>query len=334
MGLGILKLPGLVLVGAGVAWAGSTGAIASNRLVITPTLGAELLTDGGFENWTSDTDLTSWTESITGTTTVNKEASVIHGGTYALRCDIDASNSYAYVTQAVLNTSTWYKAAGWVRTSNGTATVSLAIGDTSLIPITPTTSYALYTTTRRATNTKFGVIRNGAASSSIYFDDASVKPLTLSSCFQVVQLPTKDVEFTVKFTMIAGLQVGIVFGIGADYNNLGLLYHDGAGNVKLEIFESGTTWTTKSTTAIAYGADAAMTFRRDDREIWVYYGATPTLCGTGPTTTLSESENNNLSGLKIGLFSTSELCSFSSAMAHYVGSNGELDILNRILGGG
>ena len=132
--------------------------------------------------------------------------------------------------------------------------------------------------------------------------------------------------------MVAGLQAGIVFGLNETGTYFGLLYHNGAGSVVLEINENGT-WTTKSTTAIAAGADAEMIIRRDDNVIWAYYGATPTLCGTGPTTTLSAGENSNLAGLKVGLFSTSSSNSFSSFTAQYTGSEGELSILDRLIGG-
>ena len=159
----------------------------------------------------------------------------------------------------------------------------------------------------------------------------SLKQITLTSCFQTCTLPTKDVEFTVKFQLQAGLQCGLVFGLGDDYNNLGILYCDGSGSVVLDIFESGTTWTQKAKTAIAYSADKPLVLRRDGTELACYYN--DTLVGAAfPTTNLSAGENTNLSGLKVGLFSTGAENSFSAATVFYTGSGGELSILDRILG--
>lgn len=59
------------------------------------------LVDGGLEDWVSATDLTSWIEEIQGATTVNREATEIHGGIYSCRIDVDASNNEGLIRQAV-----------------------------------------------------------------------------------------------------------------------------------------------------------------------------------------------------------------------------------------
>lgn len=160
-------------------------------------------------------------------------------------------------------------------------------------------------------------------------DDVSLKQITLSTCFNTATLSTKDIMLKTAFQMQTGLQCGVVLGLSADGNSFIIAYHDGAGNIKLEICEAGT-YTTKATVAIAYSSDAELVVRRDNKEIWVWYGGV--LIGAGPTTTLSDSENSNLSGLKAGLFSTDSANTFSYANVFYTGTNGEYGRLDYLVG--
>lgn len=84
------------------------------------TLGPELLTDGGLETWASATDLTNWIEYKAGTSTVNREATEKHGGTYSCRCDVDASNSEARIRQThFLRPGSKYRLSFWYKTTSG-----------------------------------------------------------------------------------------------------------------------------------------------------------------------------------------------------------------------
>jgi hypothetical protein len=242
-GLGHAETTGLGSGGAGVAWSGSTATIATNRLVITPTFGAEIAT--------GNTVVGSW-YSITAT-----EADHFFTG-----CAVD--NTFHCTTAKSLDANN------------------------------------------------------------------KVKEITLSSCWCVATLSTADVMLSVKFTISGVNQCGIVMALDDAGNNFVLLYRDGLGSVTLKIFESGTTYTAKASTALAYSADTELILRRDATGIWGYYNKG--LVGSGPTTTLSAGENTNLRGLKIGCFSTAATNSFSSAVVQHTGTNGELEILTRLIG--
>lgn len=242
-GLGHAETTGLGSGGSGVVWAGSTATVATNRLVITPTLGAEIAT--------GNTVVGSW-YSITAT-----EADHFFTG--------------------------------------------CAVGNT------------FHCTTAKSLDA-----------------NNKVKEITLSSCWYVAALDTADVTLSVKFIMSGVNQCGIVMALDDAGNNFVLLYRDGLGSVTLKIFESGTTYTAKASTAIAYSADTELSLRRDATGIWGYYNNG--LVGSGPTTTLSAGENTNLRGLKIGCFSTAATNSFSSAVVQHTGTNGEIDILSRLIG--
>jgi len=58
-----------------------------------------ILVDGGFELWDSATDLREWIESISGTSTINRDGSEVYDAqsAYSVRLDIDCANSDAYI---------------------------------------------------------------------------------------------------------------------------------------------------------------------------------------------------------------------------------------------
>jgi hypothetical protein len=167
----------------------------------TQAYGNELLTDGGLEAWDSATNLTSWTEVLAGTSTVNREGTEKHGGTYSCRFDIDADNANAEIDQTGLSLiagskyyiSLWYKTAsaknlksyffvyvdgtGYYLQSDG----SWAIPGTYNWLLATNTSWTEATITTDAIpsgtlgNKGIKIMRNSAVSSSIYIDDVSVK---------------------------------------------------------------------------------------------------------------------------------------------------------------
>ena len=61
----------------------------------------EALVDGDFEQWKSATSLVQWTQYIAGTSTVNRESSMVLKGEYSVRFDIDGSNSAAEIYQTI-----------------------------------------------------------------------------------------------------------------------------------------------------------------------------------------------------------------------------------------
>jgi hypothetical protein len=162
--------------------------VSGSKLVLQPSYGAgNLLTDGGVEAWTSPTNLTNWTENLAGTSTVNQETVDIHGGLSACRLDIDASTNAAQIVQTIATSvGAWLLGTLWSKASangkkGGFSSTYAGFGDQSL---TLTTSYAQYAITGIATGAAPPVyVRNQSpsASSSLYFDDISVKEISVPS---------------------------------------------------------------------------------------------------------------------------------------------------------
>jgi len=65
------------------------------------TTGDNVLVNGDMESWASVTDMDGWQEVIAGTSTINREGVVLHGGTYAWRADVDASDNNAYTQRGM-----------------------------------------------------------------------------------------------------------------------------------------------------------------------------------------------------------------------------------------
>lgn len=194
----------------------------------------EKLTDGGMEIWTDATNLTNWTKLIGGTSTINRESTTKHGGTYAVRGDVDATNGYAEIYQSfVAKPNTWYRARFWYQTASGKSVagfVRITQGGTNKYlqpngvfqiyggpfdfhysgPLTSTSwaesVFTFKTPAEMDSNAIiFGMYNYSAASSSIYFDDASLValggPLTYGRIYRNLDgVQENGVDYTIRAT--------------------------------------------------------------------------------------------------------------------------------------
>ena len=295
-GLGHNEQTGLGSGGSGLSYTDDgTWTVAAGKAVNTPTEGGELLTDGGLEAWTSATNLTSWSETISGTSTVNQETVTIHGGSNACRLDIDASNNNAGITQSGTIIGNWYLLSAWVKAASGTPVIKFGYSDGIGVNLTLDTTYTQRVVTSRATNTSVFFWRSSAASNSLYIDDISVKPLTLSSLFSSLSLSTQDVVASADLAVVAGTQAGMVICLdsAATPANFLLIYHNGV-NLILEKCVAGT-YTTLISAAATYSANAKAVIHKDGTEVRAYYN--DVLIGTVQTVSDAGIIDNKLHGI-------------------------------------
>lgn len=204
----------------------ATGYVDSTPLInITvdgQSLGAELLTDGALENWTSATNATSYTESLSGTSTVNREGTNIHGGSFAARYDIDASNSSASIAQTLVSAvNDWWEISAWVRNSSGAQTFALTSSIDSTGGLAATTSYAQFMGILRSgnsANAAIAPIRISATSGSLYFDDMSVKKITLNQQQVAGADGLFQLDFTLPVSPMANQQIQMRYRIQDELN--------------------------------------------------------------------------------------------------------------------
>jgi hypothetical protein len=254
-------------------WTGATWAIASGKAVNTPTLtGSNLLADGGLETWASDTDLTSWTETIAGTSTVNKDAAEKRTGSFCARLDIDASNSNAQIQQTVsgLTAGQWYRFG--LQMKSNLANKPLALAAVGYSVSRTGTVYGELATVAFPGGTAAIVIINratGSNSSSLYVDDCDVHAVDIASMVALRPPTVKDIiaKAAVNIPANSAWATGVVVNY-VDGNNLIAGYINRA-NAYL-ISRIGGTHTTKISAAITYvdGAEVEVRKSGDLYELW------------------------------------------------------------------
>lgn len=240
---------------AGNGW-GSQVTIVNGKAVITPTLGSELLTDPGLENWSSSTNLTSYNESVSGTSTVNQETVDVHGGSSAARLAIDASNNGASFNQVVTMASAeWLVIQGWIKTSVVGRSARMDLGAAVGPATTLTATYTRYRQGRlsAAANPALVFGRSTAGSSNLYYDDLSAKLPTVATLFggrPALSFPPRVVK--ARWTRATGAPCGAA--IIADADNYLYAYDNGAGTMLLRKVIAGI-GTQVSSASFTYGAD-------------------------------------------------------------------------------
>ena len=203
-------------------WNSNSFIVSSGLASNSPTLSANLLTDGGLETWTSATNLTSWTETIAGTSTVNQELSVTDGSVTAARLDIDASNSAASIDQNITNSLGAWVITSW-RAKCSATTSSMVVRENSIgqTYLGLTTTYTSYLNTHRAlsanTNIKFG--KDTSTSRSIYLDNLTVKTVSFSTClaFRSDLAPSVDIRATASVTVPT---LGALVGVAVKWDSI------------------------------------------------------------------------------------------------------------------
>lgn len=153
---------------------------------------AELVTDGGFENWDDTSTPTNWGKTEDGSSTVNQEITDVQAGSSSLRFDVDGSNSQVYVNQSILTNGNTYN---WsVQSKNdgsGTGRIRLGISVNNNLD-TLTTSYQQFSGTSTTNGSILSVRALNAASSSLYFDSVSVKAARIESANGPTSLTAVD----------------------------------------------------------------------------------------------------------------------------------------------
>lgn len=195
----------------GVPWDTTNNAwtISSSKAITTPTEGVELLTDGGFEAWTTATNLTNWTETLAGTSTLTQDAANQRTGLYAVRATGDGVNSAWTLTQSIVAAAgSWLKHSVWAKMVTGVnaAFVISEAAATLSSARTINAAYSQHVHTKRidVANPQRSLRRSAFTSLAAAFDDYSVKALTVSDLFA-----------TINTANIADISASVTIGTGA-----------------------------------------------------------------------------------------------------------------------
>ena len=153
------------------------------------------LSDGGMENWLTATNLNSWIESLSGTSTVNRESTDYFSGDNSCRIDVDALNSdvsiyntatldidiecrltITYKNSAALKTLKYYILD--TTTSKYLQSDGTWLNSITYLTVNNSTSWNIYTNNfipESSGNFRILIINDSAASSSIYIDNVKIE---------------------------------------------------------------------------------------------------------------------------------------------------------------
>jgi hypothetical protein len=260
---------------------------------ITPSAGAELLANGGFDSWTGDNpDGWSVTETAPDPECTERDPNQGHADTKTVGGAANLFSSATAIrpqlTQNVLTVGKFFKISGSAYRVGGSVGVRDAAGGFSYNII----ASGAWDFTGRAADTLF--LARGGAGTNLTLDDVSVKMLSA-----LVELHTHAVaygDFSVTLTA-AGTkyQGGVVFNY-SDANNYVLCnFNRIDGKVYLIKYVTGTPTVLGSWSA-TYSAGAVLTARRHkDGTIDVIYNGVTLASGIAAT---------GLAGLQAGPFKT------------------------------
>lgn len=317
-----------------VAWpGGATWTVASNKMVNTPNLGADLLAslNGDFADWTTD-DPDIW--SVVGEVANDPECSEAatgeaHADTPTLGGGManlysTASTDFRVQQNAGLTPGVWY--AGSINIDTRTAgTILIDTGNAYFSQ--SYTSAGIKTWAARAGSAWFK-IWTSAVPADVTIDDISFQPLTWAELINIpdhgIANVVAEVEIAVDpATHLAGLAIG--WDSQSSPANGIIVYHNGV-ICRIEKCVAGT-WTTVQSTAAAFSANAKLICVRDGSAVSVFYNNAK----IGSTVTISDAAI--VAGTRHGAFSTNATPTMDNVLIFPRGSGGEYNgALNRYSG--
>ncbi len=240
---------------------------------ITPTVGSTLVNDGGMEQWDDANNAHYWPEVLSGSSTLNREATVVDAGTYAARLDVDSSNSMAQIQQSIASLAgEWFYISFKAKTSVAGKSFLGLLTSVATAAVTPGTSYISVNWVLRAAadNQYVAFRRNVAGSSSIYIDTVVVAKLDFASCLTYLGQRSKlDGSYQCAPTVAAG-QAGIALGYKDASNTLLLHVDRTTGKLCLDQCNNGT-WSTLASGAITYADEKAALVTISGTTAKIYY---------------------------------------------------------------
>lgn len=249
---------------------------------VAPTVGADIITNGGFD---ADTDWNKGTGWTIG-------SGVAH----------HAAGSASVIQQlASLDDTGWYEAQYTLSNGNGFWS-ALIWGSGATLSLSHTADDT-YIDTGRAIGTASGVKCH--ASAVIDIDDISYKPLSLPSLFSTLPIASPDVIAQVAITRTDGTQAGLVLNVDDPDNpaNFLLAYLSGKDSVFLVKCVGGV-YTTLVAAAVTYAAGNVLKVVKIGTSVSVFYND----LAVGTLQTVSDADI--ISNLNAGLFSTYAANSF------------------------
>ena len=288
----------------GGTWTGSTWTNTEGTAVNTPvTLGADLITNGGFEGSYTAGLAPNWL-TITGTPTESADA---HGGSKAQQ--FQATSLAGRLYQDIPTTNhRYYRMSAWVKRVSGTAGdvfTGISNGVTeSLTDAVTSSTYTQVFVSERARGATMNIRPLRGATNAVtdvcVVDDVTVQELTLSELMRTTESSATDFVITAQTSNLPrGLHFGIVANVDDPSNPRNFVLFVQEGNaVRLLKCVAGV-FTEVGGAVVAKNNTAVMTLIKRGTSYWGIYNT-----NNGSTSTATISDAGIVSNTKHGLFST------------------------------
>jgi hypothetical protein len=293
------------------AWSfpAGTAAISGNAAVISPTAGAELVTNGIFDH--DD----HWTKTA-GCTIADGVMHINYVGGYT-----------GYFNQA----ATVSPIGKWCRWSLKVAAVTS--GRIDILPgssgITLTLNPPLQATYGGTLRCDSDFIATNGDGAVMDVDDYSLLPLTLASLFSsVTDAKTSDVMVDVKVAALTtGTQAGLVARLDSASSpaNFILCYFNGAGSVVVDECVAGVYTNIMAAVAKAFTADDTLRVSATGTALRIYH-----VTAAGVAVLLGTATTAVATGSRFGIFSTFVSNTFSQVQVFPIGSGAEWEALSSL----
>ena len=228
-------------------------------VTITPTLGAELLTNGDFSSW-SDDNPTGWVVSESGSdpgvTEVAPDGSAGNGAARLY--------SSATVAQPRIAQSFGTAHSGW---GHAVANVTAWVGGALRFELFGSTSLAFVG--KQGVGAHFGTNRMGTGaqlfcdspSTDLVLDSVSVRPIDTASMFYAISDAFVPRVIKAKITRTAFTQAGL--GVYVNSSNYLVAYEDGQGRIVLYKRVGGTASLVGSPVSVSYADERELEYNYD-----------------------------------------------------------------------
>lgn len=207
-----LVTSGDLVASSGIS-AARANVISSNLQKEIGSFGTQILLNNDFEQWTTATNATNWTEAVPGGGVITKDSTYKVSGSYSIKLNVTSGNGiddlFAYQDITGMDTTSYYSFSGYVyypvKTATG-ANIYLKISNTGfgqttapIYTFATNTEWTYYSINVKApsSTTRITVgMDNETTIGTAYFDKIEVKKVNL-----------KDVEYSLKFHLNDSLRL-------------------------------------------------------------------------------------------------------------------------------
>lgn len=224
---------------------------------ITPTLGANGLTNPGFEGSFVGGVGANWSKS--GTPTCTQETTIKRSGSNSQKAVGDAGGVFNRTLTPTLNV--WYRYSAYLYVTAGSVGIEAATPSVKGVSAAMTAAAwteAFFTGRCDDATIDGPFIHIASAGTTLYADDTGMYPITFSTCLALLGTITRqDTTYVCHPTLGIGPQAGLVINYLDASNFVIGFYNRATGKAELLKCVTGT-WTSLINTTVAYSAGAEL----------------------------------------------------------------------------